>query len=377
MTNYVWSVTDKSGEKVIREIGAATAEDAKFVLLAQGYTDLELKQDEIGSIAQAGFSKRQNAFGHEIKVTAEERMKHRDDPTATYFDALRKGIGRNSLFFGAFVFFILYSGFQRQWLYAALYAAVLLVWMAYILFRSLQSVYYRKLIKAADWNRWHEVIRLVAAIKMIGRFYQVKVPASELTRYRAKALAGLGRLDEALKEYKPCEGQPDCPDWLYKLFVGGLHDVVKQHDKAIEYNLASIELKSTSTAWIDLANRYARYQPDPVKARVALANAEKSPLSDIAKPFYFRCRGIIAYLEGDYSSARRDLEMAIDQVEKTRSAPFRDGRLSVTRGYLCCVLTRQGNLADAKRYFRLARKYLVATREDELLAEIRQLIGEK
>ena len=71
MTNYVWSATDKSGKKVIREIEAATAEDAKFVLLAQGYSNLELKEDEVTSAVLAGFTKRENAFGQEIRVTAE------------------------------------------------------------------------------------------------------------------------------------------------------------------------------------------------------------------------------------------------------------------------------------------------------------------
>jgi hypothetical protein len=35
------------------------------------------------------------------------------------------------------------------------------------------------------------------------------------------------------------------------------------------------------------------------KAREAAAEAEKRPLADIAKPFQMRCRGVIAYLEGN------------------------------------------------------------------------------
>src|SRR5690349_630717 len=99
MTNYVWSATDQSGKKVIKEIEAATAEDAKFVLLAQGYSNLELKEDEVTSAVVAGFPKQGNAFGEEIKVTAEQRLKHRDDPTVTYWDALRKGIGQGFIVF--------------------------------------------------------------------------------------------------------------------------------------------------------------------------------------------------------------------------------------------------------------------------------------
>ena len=93
----------------------------------------------------------------------------------------------------------------------------------------------------------------------------------------------MGRLSEALAEYQQCEGRPDCPSWLYKLFVGSLYTTAKQYDKAIEYNLMSIAEKSTPTAYLDLANRYARYKKDPVMAREAMAEAEKSPIVDLAR----------------------------------------------------------------------------------------------
>jgi hypothetical protein len=144
-------------------------------------------------------------------VTAEQRLKHRDDPTVTFWDALTKGIGKSLIVFLTLLVLAIYSGFRRQDGYFLLYIVALLAWLAYVLFLGLQSVYYRKLIKATDWSQWNNVLSLVATLKMIGRFRKVKVPATELTRNRTKALAGLGRLDEALEEYKQCEGRPDCP----------------------------------------------------------------------------------------------------------------------------------------------------------------------
>src|SRR3984885_5736796 len=170
MTNYVWSATDKSGKKVIREIEAATAEDAKFVLQSQGHSNLELKEDEIVSAALAGFPKRENTFGAEIKVTAEERLKHRDDPTVTCWDALRKGIGQSYLGFLTLLALAGYSGYRGDWGYVLLYIAALLAWLAFVLFVSLPSVYYRKLIRASDWYQWNDVLSLVATLQTIGRF---------------------------------------------------------------------------------------------------------------------------------------------------------------------------------------------------------------
>jgi len=328
------------------------------------------------AIARAGFPERQEIFGGEIKVTAEDRLKHNDNPTVTFWDALKKGIGQSKIGCMLVVLFAICSGYRGHWLSVLLLAVAISAWLAFIVCLSSPSVYYRKLIYAADWSRWNEVLSLVDTLKTIGRFSFVKVPATELTRYRAKSFAGMGRLQDAMTEFQQCEGRPDCPSWLYKLFVAGLYTTAKQYDKAIESNLMAIAEKSNSTAWADLANRYARYKRDPVKAREAMAEADKSPMAEIAKPFRIRCLGIIAYLENDYTTAKRELETAIDLVEKVKWRPFKDGHLNIARAYLCCVLAKQGDLSAASNNLERAREYLVATKEDELLAECRQLIGE-
>jgi hypothetical protein len=107
-----------------------------------------------------------------------------------------------------------------------------------------------------------------------------------------------------------------------------------------------------------------------------MTEADKSPMPEIAKSFRIRCLGVIAYLEGDYPAAKRDLETAISLVENVKWRPFKDGHLGIARGYLCCVLAKQGDLATAKNNFSLAKDYLIATKEDELLAACRQATGE-
>src|SRR5262249_28377032 len=148
-------------------------------------------------------------------------------------------------------------------------------------FISLPSILYGRLIKAGDWHRWNEVLDLVRKLEKVGGLGFIKVPAPELGRWRAKALAGTGRLTEGLGGYQKFENQPGCPGWLYKAFVAGIYDLVKKHDIAIEYNLKSIQEKPTATMYIDLANRYVRYKKDPAKAREALAEAAKEPLAEL------------------------------------------------------------------------------------------------
>ena len=376
MPNYVWSAKNQLGQKVIKEIEAKTAEEAKTMLSAEGYSDLELKEEDIISAVHAGFTDKPRFLGEEIKVTAEQRLKHRDNPPITFAAAILRGISQSKVLFLLILLIGIYNGYRSHWISVLLLIFAGFVWLAFLVCVNSTLVYYNRLIRASDWNRWEEVLSLVETLKSVGRFSVAKIPEAELIRNRAKALAGMGRLGEALAEYKQCEGRPDCPSWLYKLFVAGLYDTAKSHDKAIEYNLVVIKENPVSTAWADLANRYARYKRDPVKAREALAEADKSPMVDIAKPFRIRCRGIIAYLEGDYATARHELENAIELVERSKNRPFRDGHLSVARSYLCCVLAKQGDLAGAKKLFASAKEYLEATKEDELLAECRQLTGE-
>lgn len=376
MSKYFWTAKDKSGQKVVREVEAETAEESRAILVEAGYTELVLEGDEIMAAVQAGFPSTIKVLGEEVRVTTEQRLKHLDNPTVTFWDAIRKGIGQSKLMCVLLPLFAAYSGYREHWGSGLLLIIALLAWLTFIVCVSLPSVYYRKLIMASDWYRWSEVLSLVSSLESMGRFSFIKVPATELTRNRAKALAGMGRLDEALVEYKQCDGRPDCPTWLYNQFVGSLYTTAKQYDKGIESSLLSIAEKPTPTAWADLANRYARYKRDPVKAREAMAEADKSPVVEQAKPFRIRCLGIIAYLEGDYLTAKRHLETAIDMVEKAKGRPYRDGHLSVARAYLCCVLAKLGDLQAAKDCLALAHEYLIATEETDLLAECSKLVGD-
>ena len=374
MTIYVWTAKNQFGHIVVREVAAESAEAAKTILLAQGYSEPVLKEDDIIAAARPGFPEKITVLGEEVKVSLEERIKGYDAPPATFWSSLKQGINESKL--GCFILIAAaaFAGYRGNWTTVVLLMVALVAWLAFILCVCLPSIYYRKLHVASDWNRWNEMLSLVNTLRTIGRFSYIKVPESELIRNRARALTGLGRLDEALAEYNQFEGRPDCPSWLHKLHVGSLYVTAKHFDKAIECNLLSIAEKPTSTAWADLANRYARYQRDPAKARAAMAEADKSPIPEFAKPFRIRCLGIIAYLEGDFASAKRELETAIDMVEKAKGRPFRDGHLAVARAYLGCVLAKQGDSAG-KRHFALAKEYLIATHEDELLAEGRKLMG--
>src|SRR6266404_1899537 len=370
MPNFVWTAKDKLGMPVVREVTADTIEESKAKLLAQGCSDLELRDDEIMDAARSGFTEKTVVFGEEVpRPTAEQRFEHRGKPPMTFFRILRDSIVQDKGLYLIMIALIGFESYRGSKVIAVVLGIGTLSWPVLRVWLGLPGIYYAKLIRARDWHQWTDVLSLVEKSEKIRRTHVIKLPAVELGRSRAQALAGLGKLSDALRELQQWENQPGLPSWLYNAQLAGIYDIVKQHDRGLEYTRKAIEEKPTPALYLDLANRLLRYKKDTVGAREALANAEKSTISDIAKPFHHRCRGFLACLEGDSTLARSELEASLEIMERTKHQPFRDGHISVVKGYLCCVLARQGNIGAARKCLEESRKYLVATGEDELLRE--------
>jgi tetratricopeptide (TPR) repeat protein len=373
MATYTWTAKDRNGKTVVKEITHDSVESSKAALEAEGYTDLKLMEDDVMDAVRAGFTEKPVFRGKEIKVTAEQRLKVRNKPPMTFTRLFFWAVFL-SIMFILFAFFIAWPEYRRGRLSGFYLVEIGLIWISWIVFMvrvCLPSIYYRKLYQADDWHRWTEVLQLVGSLQKLGKihFIFINVPQTALIRHQAKALVGLGDLQAGLEVFKVCENQPGCPSWLYKAFVAGLYDVAGQHDTALEWNRESIGEKPQNAMYLDLANRLLRYKRDVVGAREAIAEAEKFTLSETARPFQLRCLGILAYLEGDYSTAKEKLELALDLVVKARRRPYRDGHMAITRAYLACVSGHLRDFNAARKYLAQAKEYLVATNEADLLAE--------
>lgn len=374
MTNYVWKAKDRSGKQVVREVRANTAAEAQSVLAADGYTDLILFEDDIAATA-AEQMEEGKMFGEPIIVTANDRIKQSTKPQLNLWRALLEGVWQSKgliIAVGALAAVLFY---RQNYLGASLAAGSIIIWLLFVVCLSLPAIYYNKLHRAVDWHRWDEVLDLVAKLDANRKINFIKVPEVELARNRAKALAGLGRVEEGLAEYKKCEGQTGCPSWLHKAFVAGIYDTAKQYDKAIEYTLLSMQDKENPSMYPDLAYRFARFKRDAINARKALNEAEKAVLPEYGKPFLLRSRGWVCYLEQNYVEARKAFEESIAYMERTRNQPFRDGSISIAKAHLACVLAKLGEFDLAKTSFLEAKKYLIAADETDLHDECNRAIG--
>ena len=378
MPNFLWTAKDKFGEPVVKEVTADTIEQSKAILLAEGCTELRLKTDEITDATIAAFPKKMKIFGKDIDATvpSEERLKYLDNLSQTTLRQIFERVMRDKMIYLFGIALLVIVVLRGQITFAIAIGVAIIGWLAFSIRMALPGIYYDKMDKATDWHRWTEVLELVNISRRIRQKHIVKMPEWKLMKLRAQALAGLGKLAEALEEFTSCENQPGMPSWLYKTVMANIYDIAKQHDKAVEYITEAIAEEPTPALYLDLIFHLLHYKKDATKASEVLSTIEKNAITGIAEPFHLRCLGILAYLEADYASAKQQLESSLEIFERKNRWPFRDGHISLTKSYLCRTLAKQGDLTAAKKYFAEARKYLAATDQVELLDECKKAVGE-
>ena len=377
MPTYAWTAKDKSGAKVFREIEATTVQDSRAVLLAEGCTELVLQEDDVLSQVGVAMGDKVEFLGEEIRTSAQDRIHQRTQPPFTVTRIILQGLAQEKGFYIVVLAGLGFCIWRDSLIGSIVFVILLLGWPLFKIGIGLPLLLFQRLADASDWNRWDEMLWLVNTLRFVGRFHFIKIPAAELTRFEANALAGNGRLQEAVALYSRAENQPGVPPWLYKAYLSGIYQNGGDYDKALQLNHEAIALKPDVSLHIDLGNRLARYHADPVGARAALDHVDMDLVVDLIKPLVFRVRGIVAWVEGNSDLASRELETALREMEKTPNVPYRAGNIAITKAYLCCVKAELGNPSAAAKFFDEARAYLIATGETKLLKDCEEALGKK
>lgn len=375
--SFLWRGMDREGSRRAVRVNAASAQAAREALEQDGWTQLELLLDEIASTAAGGVEAPEWLPTGAPSPDFEAALLDGTEPSfaSRWWNFIKAGWG---------TFFLLTAGLAwgfyqlKSWL---IWSSALGLAALGLVFPVLDAWFgsalriYKELNEAKVWWRWKRVMSCVQRLQRSHRFTRIGVGDEELARCRAQALAGLGRLEEGLREFQAVEHLYAQNHWLYLSLLGGIYDIAKDYERSTECTRRALAEKPDLAAlWIDLALRLARGLNQPAEAKEALARAEGLELSGLAKTYLAWVGGIIGWRERRYGEAKLALESALAQFQKMSHLPLVEGSILLTKSYLCAVEGPMGNRSRAEELWREVRPFLECNREEELLEACRQSV---
>jgi tetratricopeptide (TPR) repeat protein len=245
------------------------------------------------------------------------------------------------------------------------------VWVAIYFAASGPFRIERRLLKAIGWARWEEVLRLV------GKLDRKRYHEFQIRLRKAQALAGLGRLSEALTEFDRVADLPDVPASAYWTGQAAIYMAARETDRVLAVLERAYELNPAATLpVIDFANKLLVFRRDAKRARQVLAQARQHAIADTTYPWLLATEGLLALQERQTAEAVERLHEALRQFGSfMRGNPSVAPLLARIRAWLCLAHATAGDTATARHYLRRAAPLLVAHREDELLRQCEQAVG--
>jgi tetratricopeptide (TPR) repeat protein len=219
------------------------------------------------------------------------------------------------------------------------------------------------------WHRWNEVLRSVAFLRLLNRsFLRRKTLSWTYDFEEARALAGLGRLDEALRVVAKHRGQTPGDQARFSALLVGVYECADRFDDALRAAEESVRGRPADpTAWLDLASLQVRRRRDPAAARQALEKAEAGAISEVAAAYRRFVLGLVLTEEGAYGPAAVELGAAVVYFTWRNVAP---GLVELCRLYRAFALARLGRVADAQRDLASSRAMMLAAGEGQLVLRV-------
>lgn len=228
----------------------------------------------------------------------------------------------------------------------------------------------RRLLKAIGWARWEEALHILTRSKL-------KISPFERHLRQSQALAGLGRVSEAMMEFDKVRDIPEVTEHRYWAFQAMVYAAAKEPEKVLSVIVRAHEFEPNGTAVrIDYANRLLILRRDVRGAREILAKLGHSAIADFAMPAKLATEGLLNLAEGRTADAVELLKEAVRRVEPfTRGNPSLLPVCARVRAWLCQALTANGDIPAARRQLKYAGPVLAANQEHDLLRQCEQAIG--
>jgi tetratricopeptide (TPR) repeat protein len=370
MPEYLATARDGEGKRVTERLDADSADEAVQALRDRGYDEIVLHTDDVGALYT-----KQSAV--ESVISPREFLRFRDWPAPLAgFLLITIKLYKQGWFWYLAALALLGYRFLQGWTWKALDIAIVVYLLLPMLFALVAQFFrgaagrYHRVIDAAAWGRWEEVL---ARADSVGG----QVAPEEVAFQKAKALAGLGRLDEALRLAEPFGDGQRIPAWLYWSRLAGVYATAQRYLDAKAAMEKAVELApDNATLLVDLADSEVWRWHNPRRARELLARARAHALSDVLQPFVMQTEGLIRLEEGNAREARELLEEAYRRAERFRHAsPLMGAMLDKMLAALALACAAEGDLEAARRHYQLARPRLEALKHDDVLDRCAKAIG--
>jgi hypothetical protein len=189
--------------------------------------------------------------------------------------------------------------------------AILAIAFAAWLLVALPVVLYAQLQREKAWGRWRNMLRILPLLRFANFFTRLRVLAYAYDFDEARALAGLGRVDEAEARVRKHAGATDIERGRHAGMLVGIYETAHRYDDGLRCAREHVALcPSDPSAHIDLAMRFVLRFHDPRAAREALEGAAGRERSEHAAAFERLVVGIVLLEEGEHTAALVELDAA-------------------------------------------------------------------
>jgi len=370
VTTYLWRARDRHRNATVQRIEASSAAEARKQLEADGFTELRLQAEEFVAAAKASVEAASNPEYH-VELTPEEEANQVSQPLPGFWSQWGKSL-RESPWSTLFQVALLAWGIHRgNWILIGLPLFFLLLFPVLHFWFGMPLRVYDRINRAKVWSRWPEVLSLCDRMTRVQRWVRMGPGRQEILRCRCQALAGMGRLEEAVQEYSTFEGSPHLAHWMYLSFLAGIYEVAWDREKSLALRQAAAEERPDNmSVWIDLAMHQAHRMADAPAARAALQRVDPALVVELGRPYLHLVEGMIRSREEDHAGALEQAERAMEGFGPFSHFPLVQSVALITRSYLCLESASLGQRDRAAQLRREVTRYLENARETELLHRI-------
>ena len=377
MPSYLWSGKDNSGRESTERITAATPEEARDILLRRGWTNLRRQTSDINEFVKQDMAAAA-APNYRSNLTPEQEVAHLKGTAPSFWSKWWKAERQSATAYLCLGILFAWSVYHRKpvgiVVSAGLLVFLILLYPALHFWFHQPSQLFQKLHEARNWRRWNEVLNYLEALKKARASRKFGLGEAAIARYRALALTGLGKLDQAIEEFTRAAEATNMPPWLRLTHLATIYTVAEQYDQGLDCYRQALEVATEKgIVCLDYGAYLVQRFNRPAEARQLLAMAEATALPELASAAVPALRSMVAFREGQFAAANQAMSEALGILEKQPKNKYYifEPSILLAQAYLAVINAALANKDAARAYFAKAEKYLEVIRMDELLSEYR------